>query len=504
MSHIARVLIFAMLGVLASAARGDIEGQVRRVIGDAQIPGMHAGVSVLDLRTGRAIASFNAETPVIPASNMKLLTTGAALDVLGDDFAFRTEFSIAGDRLVVVGSGDPALGDPAMLSLGEAGTTSDALLDAVARAIADALKKEGVSGLREVVIDDRVFDRETVHALWPRDQLDRDYCAPVSGFNVHANTLDFYMWPASRAGDAPNFRMEPTMPWLEREVENRARTVSSGSNKVGVLRHMTLNKFTLIGEVRRRSEAPDRRSVHEPALLWGQLLAERLAGAGVRIGDGRSPRANVRLVDEGEDFAQRRALAVVSTPLRDIVRLCNVESINLYAEALLKRMGHEVTRASGSWENGAAVLRMVLAERLGPGDASGTTISDGSGMSRGNRVSPGTLTRWLASCWNDADLREAFVQSLPTRGEGTLDNRFRRTPVAHRVHAKSGFINNVYSLSGYIIDDSSGHALAFSIILNDVPMGQGWKAKDLHEKIVQAADEYLSRQGGALVEAQGG
>ena len=94
--------------------------------------------------------------------------------------------------------------------------------------------------------------------------------------------------------------------------------------------------------------------------------------------------------------------------------------------------------------------------------------------------------------------------SLPTLGEGTLDDRFRRTPLTNEVRAKSGFINHVYTLSGYMIDRKTNRAVAFSILLNDVPMGQGWKAKQLHEEIVQAADEWLSEQASVLVEAQGG
>ncbi len=487
------------LALAGASVLADVQRDVERAIARAAIPQASVGVSIVDVTDGRVLASVDAGAPKIPASNMKLLTTGAALDVLGDDFAFRTEFSLEGDRLVVVGSGDPAFGDPAILVRSEPALSLDALLDAIAKAIKDS----GTDVLGEVVIDDRVFDRELIHDQWPRDQLDRHYCAALSGFTFHRNVIDFFPRPAARTGDQPTFTIEPEMPWISREIVNRAETVATGSNSWGVLRDMSENQFTLFGDIRRRSEAPVRVAIHRPGSFWGELLATRLQSAGVTVSNG-DPRAHVRLAEPDEVFADLRPLVVVSTPIRDIVRLCNADSVNLFAEALLKRMGAEVAKTSGSWENGSAVIRMVLAERLGPDAATGTTISDGSGMSRLNQVSPRTFTAWLGEMWNDSTLREPFVSSLPTRGEGTLDDRFQRTPLDNEIRAKSGFINHVYTLSGYLIDRESGRAVAFSILLNDVPMGQGWKAKRLHEQIVQAADQWLSEQARELAEAQGG
>ncbi len=488
-------LLFVACWVLPALA--DLQRDIDRLIERSQISRLRAGVSVVDLGTGRTLAEHDGHETMIPASNMKLLTTGAALDVLGVDFAFRTRFSLSGDRLIVHASGDPALGDPSMLALGSPPATSEDLIGAIVRAVRDG----GGTAISEIVIDDRVFDREDVHELWPRDQLDRHYCAPVSGLIFHRNVIDFYISPAARAGDPPIVRIEPSMEWIEQGIVNRARSVKSGANKVGVLRGQRENRFTIIGEVRRRGAEPVRKAVHDPQLLWGELLADRLAKAGLAGTDGTPP--SVRLMREDERLDETRDIAVITTPLSDIVRLCNVESINLYAEALLKRMGHEVTQASGSWGSGASAVRLVMARRLGPEAVSSTMISDGSGMSRANRISAATLTAWLASFWEDAELRDMFVASLPTRGEGTLEHRFRQTPLAHTVRAKSGYINNVYSLSGYLIDEDTGHALAFSIILNDVPMGQGWKAKRLHEQIVKACDQWLSEQARTLVEASG-
>ncbi len=135
------------------------------------------GVHVRDAGTGDTLYSRNGETPLIPASNMKLLTTGADLRVLGPDHHFETRLGWDGDRVVVIGDGDPGLGDPALLDLNEPPQTVDGMLDTIAAALAAA----GPKNASGIVIDDRVFDRQRVHPEWPTDQLNRWYCAEVGG-----------------------------------------------------------------------------------------------------------------------------------------------------------------------------------------------------------------------------------------------------------------------------------------------------------------------------------
>ena len=145
------------------------------------------------------------------------------------------------------------------------------------------------------------------------------------------------------------------------------------------------------------------------------------------------------------------------------------------------------------------MIRMLLREHLGPGEAGSVKISDGSGMSRDNRVPPEILARWLAALYRDVDTREPLLVSLPEPGQGTLRSRFSDRELVHRVEAKSGYLNGVYALSGLLIDDG-GRALAFSILLNEVPSGKASRAaKPLHEDIVAAPDERMSEKGPAAL-----
>jgi len=194
----------------------------------------------------------------------------------------------------------------------------------------------------------------------------------------------------------------------------------------------------------------------------------------------------------------------VTTPLADIVARCNRDSVNLYAEALAKRMGHEVTGEPGSWGNGGAVVRMVMTDRLGPSAATTTVISDGSGMSRANRIAPETMTRWLASMSRDPAIGSLFTASLPTTGQGTLRKRFPATTLKNTLHAKSGTINGVRCLSGYLTHPVTGRTLVFSILINDLPLtgGSGPKALRLHEAIVAELDAWLTARPGIAIPAQ--
>ncbi|MEM9374345.1 MAG: D-alanyl-D-alanine carboxypeptidase, partial [Planctomycetota bacterium] len=148
----------------------------------------------------------------------------------------------------------------------------------------------------------------------------------------------------------------------------------------------------------------------------------------------------------------------------------------------------------GSWSNGASVVRMLISDALGPEHAKSTTVSDGSGMSRGNRVRPATLTAWMRWIASDSERWLMFKSSLASPGVGTLRSRFVGDDrLASELMAKSGYLSGVYALSGVMRHPTSGREIAFSILLNDVPRGrQSRNAKPLHAAILKQLDEYLT------------
>lgn len=492
LKRLASWTMVAAVVLCAGAARAqELNAEVQRLISRGKLGEAKIGISIVDCETGRVLADVNASRPLVPASNMKLLTTGAALLVLGPDFVFRTEFASVGERVVVRGSGDPALADPVVLSRL---TPRMTVAEVVAR-IAEAGSKAGLTNVGEIVVDDRVFERERVHPCWPTDQLDRGYCAEVAGVNFHANVLAVFPKPnPDGVGHSAMYALEPEAPWLRLEVA--ARTVAQGQNSAWVRRIGQGNQFELLGDVRTLSQAPVEVTIRDVPAFFGRILADALVKAGVAvagsnvasgIGDGA-----VRAAQPHDDLSGGTPFAVVTTPMTDVLQRCNSDSENLYAECLLKRMGNAVTREPGSWTNGPTVMRMIMTDKLGPAATASTTIKDGSGMCRENTVAPETLTAWLRVMAADQKAGGAFVASLATPGAGTLQHRFRGAQLANSLSAKSGRINFVRTLSGYVTHEPSGRRVAFSVLCNDVRNDPA--ALQLHEDVVRLIDDWLSKR----------
>lgn len=493
--------LLAVLMAAAGIATGQpnaLTSDVTHAIGQRKLGNAKVAISVRDCQTGTVLASVNDATPMTPASNMKLLTSGAALMVLTPDFVFHTEFVLDGDTLVVRGDGDPALADPAVLDRMSPKMTVGDMLGAVSGAISNS----GVKQLSQVIVDDRVFDRQFVHPSWPVEKLDRGYSAEVAGVNFHANVLAAYPKPnPDGPGTPPLFDLQPEAPWLR--IDNRARTIVQGKNAVWLTRNPDSNQFTMHGEVRFPVAVGVEVTVHNPPEFFGRVLASRLMASNITLPAGADQMDSpvIRVAGDQDTLGQGKVLAVISTPIGEVLRRCNTDSENLYAESLFKRMGHAVTKEPGGWTNGAAVLRMVLTQKLGAEAAASVTISDGCGLSRDDAVSPAVMTRWLEAMSKEKAASDIFLASLAEPGEGTLKSRFLGDKLKNQVHAKSGFINGVRTLSGYVVSPTTGRQVAFSVMVNNVN-GTDGQAKELHEDVVKLADKWLSdrergaRQGG--------
>lgn len=502
----------ALIAATPCALGQELNGQVEAALANHKLAGAKVAVSVVDLETGRELVDIHDEDPLIPASNMKLLTSGAAMLVLGRDFVFKTELVLDGTRLILRGSGDPALGDPFILERSPGKVTVDGLMSA----LAGAVKTTSGGSVSEIIVDDRVFDREWVHPTWPVAQLDKWYCAQVSGLNFHTNVISVFPAPSAQGLTRPPvYTLEPSVPWLE--IENKARTVAGSKNSVWLGREPNSNRLTMFGEVAIPTRIPVEITLHEVPTFTGRILAATLSQEGVSIGgvpglsspgsrltrdQATNAFAKIRLAAAGE-VLEGRTIAVVTTSLEDVIERCNGDSQNLYAECMFKRMGHQVTREPGSWANGASVLRMTLAELppkgLGPDCAASTQIADGSGMSRENRVAPRTFTKWLDRLQRDPSVGSVFVNSLasPNQKE-SLKRRFKDRRLVNELRGKTGTIDGVRCFSGYLTEPLGGRRLAFSVMVNNLKEGeQALQALDFHEEVVVIADKWLAAHRGA-------
>jgi len=461
---------------VSSAAAQPLQSKVNTLIRRANLSHVKMAVALVDLSDGRTLARIRADEAMIPASNMKVVTTAAALSRMSPEFTFRTQLRTDGETLYIIGDGDPGFGDPELLK--PLGMTPD---DLVNRWV-EVIGKMETKRFNEIVIDDRVFDDDLVQQHWPNNQLHKWYCAQVAGLNFNDNCVDFFV-ETTELGRPANVRLQPSSPPIELECE-----VTTGRKHRPIIgRHLGGNRIVFNGTVSTTPESPYSVTVHDPAMFFAGTLKNRLEAEDIKVDA-------VRRAESGERLPEGHLLASVRTPLPVAITRCNRDSQNLFAEALLKRLGHHMTGHPGSWANGSdAIVRFL--EEIGV-DTNNVTIDDGSGMSRYNRISAEALVDVLKHMHRDDNLAKMYRDSLARPGKpGTLENRFRHTDLDCQVYAKSGYLSGVYALSGYVVHD--GRTIAFACLVNSFrppKKGRYTTPKQLFEQIVNAADEYLAEQ----------
>lgn len=501
----ARAWVCVLAGLICSVAQAGVQSQLQQALAAGDLHETTFSVMVLDVDSGEELAAICADDPMIPASNMKLITTAAATNILGLDHVFETRLRLVRPRdwagvqnnanppgefgqekghvLVVEGDGDPGFCDPVLLS--EHGWDTEKLVGVWAQAVLQA----GVTQVQSLLVDDRVFDQNFVHPRWPADQLNQWYCAQVTGLNFNDNCLDVYLEPTT-PGQTPKTTILPAIPGLELIT----RAVTGESNAFWVTRLPGTNKLTLWGSVKHRRTHAASVTMHDPPMVFGQVLAHRLAQAGITVRRIARPGLNHRL-------PQGRVLHTIQTTMPVVLRRCNKDSQNLFAEALLKRIGHEVTGSPGSWENGAAAVRFFLQEHLGANGAA-VSISDGSGLSPDNRVTARVLANLLRIIHRNPRTAQTFRETLAVGGaDGTLRKRFKRD-LTGRVFAKTGYIKGVSALSGYLLvssksspaaaDTAPYKTLAFSFLFNNIkPPVYTHKVKQVQEDMLEIIDDWV-------------
>ncbi|MCX5641380.1 MAG: D-alanyl-D-alanine carboxypeptidase/D-alanyl-D-alanine-endopeptidase [Planctomycetota bacterium] len=451
------------------------------------------GVSVREVGSGAAITDLNGARLMTPASNMKVLTTAAALRVLGADWKFSTRLVRNGDRLTVIADGDPSLGDPEILDevtytdaagVKKQGLTTEELIDIWAA----AAKRAGITQVRELVVDDRIFDREFTHPGWPADQLDEKYCAEIAGLTFNVNLLQGRVTAASSRPEISAWT--PAAPWLEVDTSKVTATNGKDSKQsIWIGRTDSPWRFTLNGNMKTTPVEPIAVCVRDMPTFFARYVSERMRLAGVsvastRVATAADPAASASGAVTGDTVGPP-----ITSALARVVKQCNTESQNLYAESLLKRIGAKRSGQSGTWANGAAALVAEVDAALGAGTAAkGLVVSDGSGLCKDDRVSPNLMTAWLRATANDPKISQAFINSMAVAGvSGTVQKRFKGLDTEHVfVPCKTGYINGVCCLSGFVGRPGETPRFAFSVLCNDLTKdkdGVG-KAKALQEKIV--------------------
>ena len=329
-------------------------------------------------------------------------------------------------------------------------------------ALADSVVARGVRDVTGAIVGDgSAFEGQLVHPEWRGYDLNWGYAAPVSGLGFNDNTVNIHWTPGPTVGAPALVRFEPDLGNFE--FENRTRTTRRRSRRtIDFFRRPGTTFIWAEGNVPlRHPRSTELFALPDPNLYFAQALRAALERRGVGIAGatrGTTDSLLYRAIRERPPL-----VTVASRPLGDLLYPLLNSSQNWYAEMLVKLLGRE-RGAGGSWTGGLDVIRRFLLDSVGI-DAAAFSLRDGSGLARGNLMTPRAVVRLLAYMQQHPN-NAAFLRALPRPGTGTLRDRLLCTPVDGRLLAKTGSLGRVYALAGYL-DRGGGEAFLFDIVANN-------------------------------------
>lgn len=474
LARISSVLLAGAVALTAPAvparasAPGDLRTDLDAILADPRLDGAAVGAVVRDAETGTVRYSRGAATRLLPASNLKIYTSSAALSLLGTGYRFHTGVlagpvsgsSVKGD-LYLKGTGDP--------------TMRAAEYDRLAAQVA-AKGIKRVEG--DLVADDTWFDAVRTPSHWDPTDLQYYYAAPISALTVAPN--DDFDAGSINVSVTPGAEGEPVRVGLAPatdvvKIDNRAVTGRPGSpSTVAVNRADGSDTIVVSGSYPAGgSPLTVLRTVRKPTMYAADVFRKALKAHGVQVKGtterGRTPARAARIAS--------RASMPLSRLMVPFLKLSN----NMIAEILVKAIGRKA-KGKGSWDAGLPVIERY-ARSLGVPSAR-LEMADGSGLSRLDRTTAGDVSTVLRKV-RKKQWFPGWYRALPVAGDpdrmtgGTLTSRMRGTPAAGNVHAKTGTLTGATALSGYVTD-ASGHPLVFSVILNGY---RGGAPKDIEDRI---------------------
>jgi len=474
----------------------------------------HWGIEVRDRDTGTVLYAQNPDQLFLPASNAKIFTTAAALAIAGPDYRFRTTVEAEGKvdghgelkgNLVIVGRGDPNISGrtlPYALKTQRVPPGTQILEE-----MADQVAHSGLKTVDgDLIGDDTYYSPERYAEGWAQDDLQWIDGAPVSALTFNDNIVFVNIQPGVQAGEKAIVTLEPETDYYE--LDNRIVTSAAGVvKKIGIHREPGARKIVLWGSLPLGDAGmKEPLAIEDPAEFVAHLFRTMLERRGITI----HGKAYARHADEAQFYdkfpppiipqtpsienpaaaqapAQRAPEAETpsnnqvlaehfSTAFLDDVRVTNKTSENLHAELALRLAG-KLAGSGGSFEGGVAAVRQFLVQAgVNPEEF---LFMDGSGLSRRDLVSPAATVQLLLYATRQP-WGVAFEESLPVSGvDGSLADRFLNTPAGGLVHAKTGSLSHVNTLSGYG-ETKTGKRFVFSIFCNNhnVPAAKVLKAID--------------------------
>jgi D-alanyl-D-alanine carboxypeptidase/D-alanyl-D-alanine-endopeptidase (penicillin-binding protein 4) len=442
-----KLLVISLLLCVCNTAVvfGDIARSINSIINSSLQQKVVFSIHVVDAKSSKTIYEYQGHNALIPASNMKIITTAAALEYLGPDYEYVTEIILADSTMVIIGSGDPLLGDS--ITDNQNGKTSGWIFDEIETALKSSNKKD----IKDIIVDTSIFDDQLVHSSWSPKDLNHWYACEVSGLNYNSNCIEI---TATNNNGKIKLKVEPDTSFVK--IKNQVKPIQSGSGALGSYRQQQINDIIVFGKCKKQ-QGPIKIAIERPSAFFGFLLAEHLANSGISV-EGQFIEKSI------DSSAETINLLTYRTKLSAVLARCNKNSFGLAAESLVKTIAAENNpyNGNGSWTAGTELISQYLL-KLGV-EKNEFKIDDGSGLSRNNQLSANAITTALTSIYNSYNWN-LYMNSLAVGGiDGTIAKYFKEKKYKSRILGKTGYISGVKSLSGICITNNGDYI--FSILTN--------------------------------------
>lgn len=417
-----------------------------------------------------AIYEVNSTTGMVPASVMKVVTTGTALSLLGPGYRFTTLLQYDGAKnanvlegnIFIRGGGDPTLGAE---SYGSS-------VEKVVNNWATAIQNLGVDSISGCIIGDaEAYERDMTPGGWCWEDVQSDYGAGPSGLSIHENQFDISL---SGNGSHVSMSYSPKIPGMK--LYNQCIcNPGIGKSYAYVTGGPYQFERVVQGEVNGHLDA--RGSIPDPALLCAQLLKKELEERGIKVGDSATTIRLIRLngLKLESEGGRKVITSSSSASLADLVYHTNQISQNFYAETILRAIGHKLKGYGSTFGGVSCVYEFWKNHNV---DIQGMYMVDGSGLSRNNSITTQQLVSMLRVFAKDSVMFPSFYRSLPVAGEsGTIRKLADSTAAEGNLRAKSGTMSRVRAYAGYV-DTKSGQRMAFAMIGNNTQ----WELAEIRDK----------------------
>lgn len=450
---------------VASSEPPPLNAKLQLILKKELPKGFAATIQAVDLGTGKVLFEHNPDLPLVPASTMKVVTSCAALRTLHPDFKFVTEVLVSD----VKGS---SVGNIYLKGYGDPYLVSERLF-----ALTRELRNRGLGEIRgNIVVDDSYFIPGK-----PVDENEkigyRSYHAPYSALSLNFNSLKIAITPGAKVGEPANVVTDPISEYSH--VTGEVKTAKGRNTpRPRIAKTLTKSGTEIIRVKGTIGVNADEKGLYvnvvNPSLYTGYVFKEFLLREGVKV-TGKVLRGKV-------PSSATKYLEYESFPLGIIVYWLNKYSNNFMAEQLTLAMGAQMFGPPGTREKGLSAIRRHLLS-LGIGEGS-FALSEGSGLSRKNRVSASALVRVLTAASQAFAYNAEFVASLGVSGvDGTLREKLNDPNAVRRIRAKTGNLRGVNALAGFAISQD-GRVFAFAAIVNSRKQGVGFI--DYAERIIRS------------------